>query len=214
MLNSRDKRELKINQRRILMDSIELGIPSPEQILSWGKRYLPNGRVVGEVKNSKTVNYKKFTSLRDGLFCERIFGPVNNFVCACGKRQPRIDVKFCEKCEVEYTTNHARRYRLGYIQLVSAVTHIWFLKGRPSYLSLFLGKKKKNVTAVASCNRYLVEQGFPIVNKPSFSLTRQDHGGSVYEGDNLNIIKGIVTIKKKNNSLIIHISLKRSIPRP
>lgn len=196
MLNSRDKRELKINQRRILMDSIELGIPSPEQILSWGERRLPNGRLVGEVKNSKTVNYKKFTSLRDGLFCERIFGPVNNFVCACGKRQPRIDVKFCEKCEVEYTTNHTRRYRLGYIQLVSAATHIWFLKGRPSYLSLFLGKRKKRVVAVAYCNGYLVEQGFPNIKNLSSSFTRRDHGAAVYEGDNLNIIKNTVEIKK------------------
>nr|YP_009104992.1 beta' subunit of RNA polymerase [Watanabea reniformis]AIT93605.1 beta' subunit of RNA polymerase [Watanabea reniformis] len=196
MLNSRDKRELKINQRRILMDSIELGIPSPEQIRSWGERRLPNGRLVGEVKNSKTVNYKKFTSLRDGLFCERIFGPVENFVCACGKRQPRIDVKFCEKCEVEYTTNHTRRYRLGYIQLVSAATHIWFLKGRPSYLSLFLGKRKKRVVAVAYCNGYLVEQGFPNIKNLSSSFTRRHHGTAIYEGDNLNIVKSTVEIKK------------------
>ena len=80
MLGSKAKRELKRNQRRILIDSIEIGIPSPQQIYTWGERRLPNGNRVGEIKNSKTVNYKRFTPLRDGLFCERIFGPVNSFV--------------------------------------------------------------------------------------------------------------------------------------
>ena len=88
MLSSKTKRELKIDQRQILIDSIEIGIPSPEQILTWGERLLPNGKKVGLIRNSKTVNYKRFTPFRDGLFCERIFGPITSFVCACGKKQP------------------------------------------------------------------------------------------------------------------------------
>lgn len=164
MLSNKAKRELKINQRRDLIDSIEISIPSPQQILTWGERELPNGKKVGEVKNSKTVNYKKFTPLRDGLFCERIFGPINSFMCACGKRQPAFDVSFCDKCEVEYIDKQVRRSRLGYISLVSPVVHVWYLKGRPSYLSLFLGKRKKQMTALAYCNAYLVEQSLPNLN--------------------------------------------------
>nr|YP_010732356.1 RNA polymerase beta' subunit [Polulichloris maxima]WDY13270.1 RNA polymerase beta' subunit [Polulichloris maxima] len=159
MLSSKAKRELKIDQRQILIDSIEIGIPSPQQICLWGSRQLPNGKSVGLVKNSKTVNYKRFTPFRDGLFCERIFGPVSSLVCACGKKQPHSKVTFCEKCEVEYIDQRARRYRLGYISLLSPVTHIWYLKGRPSYLSLFLGKRKKSVVALAYCNAYLIEHG-------------------------------------------------------
>ena len=157
MLSNKAKRELKIDQRQILIDSIEIGISSPQQICLWGSRQLPNGKKVGLVKNSKTVNYKRFTPFRDGLFCERIFGPVTSLVCACGKKQPHSKVTFCEKCEVEYIDQRSRRYRLGYISLLSPVTHIWYLKGRPSYLSLFLGKRKKTVVALAYCNAYLIE---------------------------------------------------------
>ena len=157
MLSSKAKRELKIDQRQILIDSIEIGIASPQQIYLRGSRQLPNGKKVGLIKNSKTVNYKRFTPFRDGLFCERIFGPVTSFVCACGKKQPHNKVTFCEKCEVEYIDQRSRRYRLGYISLLSPVTHIWYLKGRPSYLSLFLGKRKKTVVSLAYCNVYLIE---------------------------------------------------------
>ena len=115
MLSNKAKRELKIDQRQILIDSIEIGISSPQQICLWGSRQLPNGKKVGLVKNSKTVNYKRFTPFRDGLFCERIFGPVTSLVCACGKKQPHSKVTFCEKCEVEYIDQRSRRYRLGYI---------------------------------------------------------------------------------------------------
>lgn len=179
--------ELKINQRRILIDSLEIGIPAPEQMIALGERQLPNGIKVGQLLNSKTLNYKKFTPHRDGLFCERIFGPVQSFVCACGKKKESVQSKsrqkdlvktkllpevgevevtsslkkealFCPKCQVEYISKNVRRHRLGYIKLFAPVTHIWYLKGRPSYLSLFLGKRKKAITSLAYCNAYLVEQ--------------------------------------------------------
>lgn len=202
MLGSKAKRELKINQRRILIDSIEIGIPSPQQVLTWGERVLPNGKSVGEIKNSKTVNYKRFTPLRDGLFCERIFGPVNSYICACGKRQPRADIKFCDKCEVEYTDQRARRYRLGYIPLVSPVAHIWYLKGRPSYISLFLGKRKKKITALAYCNAYLVEQAFPQthVSQTSFLSSLNPINQAVNNKAKIshNVLKNIVKEEKNN----------------
>ena len=164
MLSPRGKKELKINQRRILINSIEIGIPAPEQVFILGQRHTSNGKIVGRVRNSKTLNYKSFTPHRDGLFCERIFGPVQSYICACGKQGPlttsKGTLKFCPRCEVEYTDQRARRYRIGYIGLVSPVTHIWHLKGRPSYLSLFLGKRKKTLATLAYCNDYLVEQAF------------------------------------------------------
>ena len=162
MLSPRGKKELKINQRRILINSVEIGIPAPEQVFILGQRHTSNGKIVGRVRNSKTLNYKSFTPHRDGLFCERIFGPVQSYICACGKQGPlttsKGTLKFCPRCEVEYTDQRARRYRVGYIGLVSPVTHIWHLKGRPSYLSLFLGKRKKTLATLAYCNNYLVEQ--------------------------------------------------------
>ena len=164
MLSPRGKKELKINQRRILINSVEIGIPAPEQVFILGQRHTSNGKIVGRVRNSKTLNYKSFTPHRDGLFCERIFGPVQSYICACGKQGPlttsKGTLKFCPRCEVEYTDQRARRYRVGYIGLVSPVTHIWHLKGRPSYLSLFLGKRKKTLATLAYCNDYLVEQAF------------------------------------------------------
>jgi len=153
MLSPRGKKELKINQRRILINSVEIGIPAPEQVFILGQRHTSNGKIVGRVRNSKTLNYKSFTPHRDGLFCERIFGPVQSYICACGKQGPlttsKGTLKFCPRCEVEYTDQRARRYRVGYIGLVSPVTHIWHLKGRPSYLSLFLGKRKKNTCYIS-----------------------------------------------------------------
>ena len=177
MLSPRGKKELKINQRRILINSIEIGIPAPEKVFILGQRHTSNGKVVGRVRNSKTLNYKSFTPHRDGLFCERIFGPVQSYICACGKQGPlttsKGTLKFCPRCEVEYTDQRARRYRVGYIGLVSPVTHIWHLKGRPSYLSLFLGKRKKTLATLAYCNDYLVEQAFSKVDvNRKFSLAK------------------------------------------
>ena len=176
MLSTKQKRELKINQRRVLFNSVEVGITSPQQILRWGQRQLPNGSVVGEVKNSKTLNYKKFTPLRDGLFCERIFGPTTSWECACGKKRSLPSITFCNFCEVEYKSKYTRRHQLGYIQLNSPVAHIWFLKARPSYLSLFLGKQKKTVFDLVYCNTYLFEQAFSNVNTRLNIPIRKEHG--------------------------------------
>ena len=169
MLSPRKKKELKINQRRISINSIEIGIPAPEQVLILTERHTYNGRKVGRVKNSKTLNYKSFTPHVDGLFCERIFGPVESEICACGKKGPLLNsngvlLSICPNCEVEYTDQRVRRYRLGHIGLISPVTHIWHLNGRPSYLSLFLGKRKKTLARLAYCNDYIVEQSFSKVD--------------------------------------------------
>ena len=156
MLTFRRKRELKLAQRRILVDSIQIGLASPDQIRGWAERDLPNGRKIGQVVNPKTVDYKTLKPVRDGLFCERIFGPVKDYFCSCGKRQGSSKARFCPECEVEWTKSRTRRYRLGYIDLASPVTHVWYIKGRPNYVATLLGEKQRAVEAIAYCTRFVV----------------------------------------------------------
>ena len=156
MLTFRKKRELKLAQRRILVDSIQIGLASPDQIRKWAERELPNGKKVGRVANPKTVDYKTLKPVRDGLFCERIFGPVKDYFCSCGKRQGSSRAQFCPECEVEWTKSRVRRYRLGYIELASPVTHVWYIKGRPNYVATLLGEKQRSVEAIAYCTRFVI----------------------------------------------------------
>ena len=156
MLTFRRKRELKLAQRRILVDSIQIGLASPDQIRGWAERDLPNGKKIGQVANPKTVDYKTLKPVRDGLFCERIFGPVKDYFCSCGKRQGSSKARFCPECEVEWTKSRTRRYRLGYIDLASPVTHVWYIKGRPNYVATLLGEKQRAVEAIAYCTRFVV----------------------------------------------------------
>ncbi len=156
MLTFRRKRELKLAQRRILVDSIQIGLASPDQIRKWAERQLPNGKKVGQVVNPKTVDYKTLKPVRDGLFCERIFGPIKDYICSCGKRQGSNKARFCPECEVEWTKSRTRRYRLGYIDLASPVTHVWYIKGRPNYIATLLGEKQRSIEAIAYCTRFIV----------------------------------------------------------
>nr|YP_009105340.1 beta' subunit of RNA polymerase [Koliella longiseta]AIT94017.1 beta' subunit of RNA polymerase [Koliella longiseta] len=133
------------------VDSIRVGLAPPELIKKWAERTLPNGKIVGQVTSSQTVNYKTLKPEKDGLFCERIFGPVKDFECSCGRKKNKTQQQFCPDCNVEFTSARVRRYRLGYIQLVSPVTHVWYLKGRPSYISILLGMRRKEVEAITYC---------------------------------------------------------------
>lgn len=135
---------------------LRLRLATSALIRRWAQRKLKlsrrNGHVKiisGQVLNSKTVNYQTQKPERDGLFCERLFGPLQDFVCACGR--PYRGEKFCTNCEVEYTSKRVRRYRLGYIQVVTAVAHIWFFKGRPRFFSLFLNLPNKKVERLFYC---------------------------------------------------------------
>ena len=134
------------NPKRTLIESLQVGLAWDSQIKEWAERELPNGEVVGRVKNAQTVNYKTLKPVKDGLFCEKIFGPIKDFECACGFKQTRGG--FCPQCNVEFTRSEVRRYRLGYFQLPSAVTHVWYLRGRPSYISYLLGIKIKKALAL------------------------------------------------------------------
>jgi DNA-directed RNA polymerase beta' subunit len=128
--------------------SIKLGIASPEQIRFWSH---------GEVKKPETINYRTFKPERHGLFCERIFGPVKDWECTCGKyRRVRYRGITCERCGVEITNSKVRRERMGHIELAAPVAHIWFLKGVPSHIGLMLDMPYKNLERVVYYESYMV----------------------------------------------------------
>lgn len=129
-------------------NAIKIGISSPEKILSLS---------YGEVKKIETINYRTLKPERDGLFCARIFGPVKDWECNCGKyKRMKHRGVTCEKCGVEVIQSRVRRERMGHINLVSPVCHIWYLKGIPSYLSLILGMTVRDLERVIYFDSYIV----------------------------------------------------------
>jgi DNA-directed RNA polymerase subunit beta' len=120
-------------------DYIKIKLASPSRILQWTNRKLPNGQFVGEVQKSETINYRTFKPEMDGLFCERIFGPSKSLECACGKyKRVRYEGLICERCGVELTESRVRRHRMGYINLIYPVTHVWYINSRPNFMALLL----------------------------------------------------------------------------
>ena len=129
-------------------DSVSIGLASPDTIRSWSH---------GEVKNPETINYRTFKPEPGGLFCQRIFGPVRDYECACGKyKRIRFKDQVCDRCGVEVTTSRVRRERMGHIELAVPVAHIWFLKSMPSRLSLMLDMTSKALESVIYYERYVV----------------------------------------------------------
>ncbi len=129
-------------------DRIRISLASPEKILSWSH---------GEIKKPETINYRTFKPERDGLFCSRIFGPMKDYECLCGKYK-RMKYKgiICEKCGVEVTLQRVRRERMGHIELAAPVAHIWFLKSLPSRIGLTLDMMLKDIERVLYFEQYLV----------------------------------------------------------
>ena len=138
-------------------DYIKINLASPARIRAWGERVLPSGQIVGEVTKPETINYRTLKPEMNGLFCERIFGPVNDWECHCGKYK-RIRHKgiVCERCGVEVIASNVRRHRMGFIELASPVTHVWYVKGRPSKIALILNLSVKELEQVVYFNSYVV----------------------------------------------------------
>ncbi len=129
-------------------DSIKISLASPEQILSWS---------YGEVKKPETINYRTLKPERDGLFCERIFGPTKDWECHCGKyKRIRYKGKVCDRCGVEVTRAKVRRERMGHIHLAAPVSHIWYFKGTPSRIALMLDISPRNLERVLYFQCYIV----------------------------------------------------------
>lgn len=130
-------------------DFLKINIASPNTIRKWGQRTLPDGQLIGEVLSSETINYRTFKPEIDGLFCERIFGPIKSWECYCGKyKLVRSPGFVCERCGVELTESRVRRHRMGYIELSYPIVHIWYLHSQPSYISLLLEKKLKDLDKI------------------------------------------------------------------
>ena len=129
-------------------DAIKIGIASPEQILEWS---------YGEVKKPETINYRTLKPERDGLFCERIFGPMKDWECHCGKyKKIRYKGKICDRCGVEVTRAKVRRERMGHIELAAPVSHIWYFKGIPSRMGLILDLTPRTLERVLYFAAYIV----------------------------------------------------------
>jgi DNA-directed RNA polymerase subunit beta' len=129
-------------------DQIQIGIASPEKILSWS---------FGEIKKPETINYRTFKPERDGLFCARIFGPIKDYECLCGKyKRMKYKGVICEKCGVEVTLSRVRRERMGHISLAAPVAHIWFLKSLPSRIGLLLDMTLKDLERILYFESYIV----------------------------------------------------------
>ncbi len=131
-----------------VFDSIKINLASPEQILSWS---------YGEVTKPETINYRTLKPEREGLFCERIFGPTKDWECHCGKyKRIRYKGKICDRCGVEVTRAKVRRERMGHIHLAAPVSHIWYFKGTPSRIALILDMSPRNLERVLYFQSYVV----------------------------------------------------------
>ncbi|MGN0555159.1 MAG: DNA-directed RNA polymerase subunit beta' [Candidatus Fimenecus sp.] len=132
----------------ISFESIKIGLASPDQIREWS---------YGEVKKPETINYRTLKPERDGLYCERIFGPTKDWECHCGKyKRIRYKGKVCERCGVEITKSKVRRERMGHIELVAPVSHIWYFKGIPSRMGLILDISPRDLEKVLYFAKYIV----------------------------------------------------------
>jgi len=138
-------------------DYVKINLASPTRIRSWGERILPNGQIIGEITKPETINYRTLKPEMHGLFCERIFGPVNDWECHCGKyKRVRHKGIICERCGVEVIESNVRRHRMGFIELASPVTHVWYVKGRPSKIATILNISLKELEQIVYFNSYIV----------------------------------------------------------
>ena len=178
-------------------DVIKIGLASPEKIRSWS---------YGEVKKPETINYRTFKPERDGLFCAKIFGPVKDYECLCGKyKRLKHRGVICEKCGVEVTLSKVRRERMAHIELASPVAHIWFLKSLPSRLGMVLDMTLRDI------ERVLYFEGFMVVEPGMTPLTRgqllteEDYLAKLEEyGDEFKALMGAEAVRELLRSIDLH----------
>ena len=183
-------------------DAIRIGLASPEKIRSWS---------YGEVKKPETINYRTFKPERDGLFCAKIFGPVKDYECLCGKyKRLKHRGVICEKCNVEVTLSKVRRERMGHVELASPVAHIWFLKSLPSRLGMVLDMTLRDIERVLYFEAFVVtEPGMTPLQRCQL-LTEEDYLAKVEEyGDEFSASMGAEGVRE----LLRHINLDTEIAR-
>ncbi|EJW12268.1 DNA-directed RNA polymerase beta' subunit [Rhodovulum sp. PH10] len=173
-----------------VFDQIRISIASPEKILSWS---------YGEIKKPETINYRTFKPERDGLFCARIFGPIKDYECLCGKYK-RMKYKgiICEKCGVEVTLSRVRRERMGHIELAAPVAHIWFLKSLPSRIGLLMDMTLKDLERILYFEYYVVlEPGLtPLQNRQLLSEEEYLRAQDEYGADSFTAMIGAEAIRE------------------
>src|SRR5437660_6155619 len=173
-----------------VFDQIRISIASPEKILSWS---------YGEIKKPETINYRTFKPERDGLFCARIFGPIKDYECLCGKYK-RMKYKgiICEKCSVEVTLSRVRRERMGHIELAAPVAHIWFLKSLPSRIGLLLDMTLKSLERILYFESYVVlEPGLtPLEDRQLLSEDEYLKAQELYGADSFTATIGAEAIRE------------------
>ena len=182
-------------------DAIKIGLASPEKIRSWS---------YGEVKKPETINYRTFKPERDGLFCAKIFGPVKDYECLCGKyKRLKHRGVICEKCGVEVTLSKVRRERMGHIELASPVAHIWFLKSLPSRLGMVLDMTLRDIERVLYFEGFVVvEPGMTPLNRGQL-LTEEDYLGKLEEyGDEFKALMGAEAVRELLRSLDVHTTVE------
>ncbi|BGI51270.1 MAG: DNA-directed RNA polymerase subunit beta' [Buchnera aphidicola (Ceratovacuna japonica)] len=190
---------LKGKTKTIEFDSIKISLSSPDIIRSWS---------FGEVKKPETINYRTFKPEREGLFCAKIFGPVKDYECLCGKyKRLKHRGVICEKCGVEVTNSKVRRDRMGHIELASPIAHIWFLKSLPSRIGLLLNIPLKDIERVLYFESYIVTNCGSTNLKNKQILSEDQYVQSVEEfGENFTAKMGAEAIQ----TLLKNINLKSS----
>ncbi len=183
-------------------DAIKTGLASPEKIRSWS---------YGEVKKPETINYRTFKPERDGLFCAKIFGPVKDYECLCGKyKRLKHRGVICEKCGVEVTLTKVRRERMGHIELASPAAHIWFLKSLPSRMGMVLDMTLRDIERVLYFEAYVVtEPGMTPLNRGGL-LTEDDYLSKVEQyGDDFSASMGAEGIRELLKSLEVNTEIAK-----
>nr|YP_010418043.1 RNA polymerase beta' subunit [Sargassum polycystum]YP_010418277.1 RNA polymerase beta' subunit [Sargassum plagiophyllum]USF18261.1 RNA polymerase beta' subunit [Sargassum polycystum]USF18495.1 RNA polymerase beta' subunit [Sargassum plagiophyllum] len=187
---------------------IRINLASPQRIKEWSQKTLPTGEVIGEVTEPETINYRTHKPEKGGLFCEKIFGPIKNWECACGRYKHRDDkISICEICGVELTESRVRRHRMGYIKLLTPVVHIWYLKGAPSFLASILDSPISRIETIIYSGKepeqdeeaLKYEDFFPENQVPGFVFGKKPQGAE------------ILYDKLKNINLKIEIETNRNI---
>ena len=168
---------------------IKIGIASPEKIRSWS---------YGEIKKPETINYRTLKPERDGLFCEKIFGPSKDYECSCGKyKRLRYKNVVCDRCGVEVTSSKVRRERMGHIELASPCSHIWYFKGVPSKMGLVLDMSPRELEEVLYFVSYVViDPGKAPLEKKQTLSDREYRAYYEKYGNNFKVGMGAEAIRK------------------
>ena len=176
-------------EQPVNFDAIKIGLASPELIRQWSH---------GEVKKPETINYRTLKPEKDGLFCERIFGPSKDWECHCGKyKKIRYKGVVCDKCGVEVTKKKVRRERLGHIELACPVSHIWFFKGIPGRMGLILDMSPKALEKVLYFASYVVLDAKDTGFKECDVINEKEYREALYKAQTIGNLEQLVQVFEK-----------------